>query len=497
MRLLQKFPILLKTPNIVLWSFLAMFLLLSMQVIPPKRYGDYEYAWMTDSFFNHASPDLRESDFLEHLRLKQKFVLADAGTPLNYPNMIEKGHYYLARNGKFYSHHFWIYSLFCFPVKWLLRLWGGNEFQALQISNSIFLIFAFFHIIFLARWSEIQKFFYVALILFSPVFWFLHWTHKEVFQAAFIVMSLIYLTRREWAGAVLTSAIAAASSSQIIFLPCFFWIKGMIGSKQKMKSFAILSPLLLIAFIPVFFYFQTFGVFHLGFYQEGTLKNMSLQRLLGLFFDLNVGMLPYIPLALLMFFLILGSDAYYQKKLTLNWQLFLVTTLIALACTMKFNYNHGTTGPSRHVVWMLPIVFFGIINSPMLQSRKLLARYLAIAFLSCAVIVQAMTIHWGGWFVPKKSTEANRFSPWAMNVLNEHPAFYNPDYQVFSERANRKESGTIDTPAIYEYLGRCKKALVRETDLDALLDRCDYIPEAEKEFFLDPKNINKLKYVNY
>lgn len=86
--------------------FGSVVFLTAMLVMAPERKGDgQEYVLMTESLVNHLSPDLREND----TRVLDPWVRSRDITTSKYSG------YFVARDGNYYSYHFWGYPALCVP----------------------------------------------------------------------------------------------------------------------------------------------------------------------------------------------------------------------------------------------------------------------------------------------------------------------------------------------------------------------------------------------
>jgi hypothetical protein len=284
----------------------------------------------------------------------------------------------------------------------------------------------------------------------------------------------------------------------------YFWLLGIIHSRRRGKDLIYLSLLAIPAGGPYIFSLLKYGKLSLYVAKSTGTHYMSVYKAFELFFDLNIGMLPYIPVALLMFFGVVFRDALFRRKLTVGLQLFILLFIMMYACTASSLWNHGTTGPSRYIIWMLPVVFFVIIKEvDQIKSRKLM--YVSILWI--AIAIQTLIVFRGGGFT--SVLNHTRHTPAAAFVLSHFPALYNPTPEIFAVRTTRHivnvtktESdgfiiGEHATPVVYRAGEKCRKALAKGKDAQALKDLCGYIPRSKTAFFENQANQEKLTYVNY
>jgi hypothetical protein len=156
-----------------------------------------------------------------------------------------------------------------------------------------------------------------------------------------------------------------------------------------------------------------------------------------------------------------------------------VLAAMMLLCSATGNWNHGTTGPSRYVVWMFPILASLLTLGP--TASHLLGRSRTwAALLSAAVVAQvAVATARGGTQSPLDYLE---HSTMARAILDRWPSAYHPTEEVFRERTAHTETD-LDGPFIHERDGRCRKALARWKHAEALRARCGPLPDAVRPFF--------------
>ena len=115
-------------------------------------------------------------------------------------------------------------------------------------------------------------------------------------------MSLVYMHKRKWPASILCAAIASVQNQPLIFLVAFLWIKGMVCSKKRLNDFFVFSLAAVPVITPNIFYYTKFGVHSLLAETTTHFTNISMFRIYEMFFDLNIGMLHYIPITLFVFF---------------------------------------------------------------------------------------------------------------------------------------------------------------------------------------------------
>lgn len=196
--------------------------------------------------------------------------------------------------------------------------------------------------------------------------------------------------------------------------------------------------------------------------------HLSAGRALELLFDLNLGMLPYIPVALIG---PLGISLYglirferLRVRLVALWCLVLV---MAFMCTATGNWNHGTSGPSRYAVWLLPFVLYPLVLVGG-ENRQWLAGIGALAIVTQVAIVAGR----GGMRFREDYLDHSYL---ARFVLERQPSLYRPSFEIFAERTTHQDGGARE-PVVFVWRGRCRKAMLQKRHVEAVKELCGDTP---------------------
>ena len=187
----------------------------------------------------------------------------------------------------------------------------------------------------------------------------------------------------------------------------------------------------------------------------------------------------YAPLTVVLFAAVIVGGALRPTR-RVEMTLAGVLAAMMLLSSATGNWNHGTTGPSRYVVWMFPILAYLLTLGPTATELLARPRRTWAALLAAAVLAQvvAATAR-GGVQSPLDYLE---HSTMARAILDRWPSAYDPAEEVFRERTAHTETD-LGGPFIHELDGRCRKALARWKHADALRARCGPIPDAARPFF--------------
>lgn len=448
---------------------------------PPRPLGDApEYLLLAESLHRHASPELRDEDLAAVTR---QFL--DVG--VEFPPGGKLVGYYQAEDGRRYGYHFWAYSLLCLPVKMALRAAGGCELKALQVTNAMLMTLALVAILALSNLGEVQKLLWMALSFLSPAAWFILWPHPEVFSLAFVTVGLVAAGRGWGRTAVACAAIGALQNPQIMLLAAFFWLAFVVRARVRVGGALIVHARLRVwdalthalaasPFLahPLFFYVH-FGTFSVVAREATSLAKVSWSRAAGLLFDLNLGLFPYIPLAVLVYLGFVARDV-LARRFDRQVQLFLVFVAMLVVNTLQWNYNHGTSGPSRYVIWMMPLVFATLAERALGRATHML--------VALAIAAQGAVLWSRGGLIPRY--DYLQHSPQAAFVLDRFPSLYNPDFDVFIKRTLHEEGRPTRGPYAYLSGGQCRKVLASQEHRAEVLALCGSLPEGADAFFAQP-----------
>ncbi|GAP12851.1 hypothetical protein LARV_00591 [Longilinea arvoryzae] len=410
-----------RTLRLILIAFsIGCILYISRQ--KPVLTGDArEYYLTAESFANHLSPDLRSED-IEAARtsFERDFQEALSDQPFGY---------FPSNTGELYSYHFWLYSFTTLPAQMLLRWTGADRLSAFAWTNVLFYLAALWSIAGFFRGSRAQKLTFLGLSAFNPAFFYLSWTHPEAWSFALVTISLVCFSRRNWTAATVFAALAATQNPPLIFLAGFFILIHLWEMRRNFRLRKAIGVCLAgaPAVTPMLFYYLHFGTPNL-ILRTGMAdpRLASLTRLADLYLDLNMGMLPYIPVALCTVFVLLIITL-QRRKISPALGLAPVLLAMSLACLQTANWNHGAAGLNRYAVWHLPLIFY--LFSDWLPMRRPTGRGLAAA----AVLTQAVLL------LAMGPVSYMNFSPLARWVVEQDPALYNPDPEVFAERSLGRE----------------------------------------------------------
>jgi hypothetical protein len=453
-------------------------------VARPLRDGDAgEYLLMTESLFRHGTPEVRAADVQSLARQDER-----ANLGLGY-GIAFLGYFDDAR-GRWYCYHFWAYPLLGLPARVLLAAIPAGGLHALPLTNALLLLLALHRVLFATPFEARRRLGLFLLLLASPLVWFVRWPHAEVMTAACVVLSLVGAQRGLRRAPILWAALGALQTPPVVLLAALLWLRACLADlrpRNVLTSSLAASTALLS---PAFFYWR-FGTPSLIARESTSLSNISPSRALEMLFDLNLGLLPYMPVTVLLFGVAAVLVLIRARRAPWDAALLAVLVLMALACTATGNWNHGTIGPSRYTLWFMPLLLFLVTRLGEGLSPGLAKAYSGAVGL--AVVTQAIVVLAKGGLVAEADYLEHSYA--ARLVLRHAPALYNPSFPVFVARTTHDVAAT-PRPSIYVDGGACRKALVRPPHAADLRRVCGSIPSVYDRWFAEASP-REWRYVNY
>jgi hypothetical protein len=438
-------------------------------LLPPAALGDAgEYLLMIEALRAHGTPDARLSD------MGRLGALADSGRLQGAFGSFRES-FLATRQQTYVSIHFWLYPLACLPARLFLDAVGFNPLAAAQVTNALLFSLAVAVVAFSplpppARWTLL------GLFLFSPALWLVRWPHPEVYSASLALVALAAAMAGAWTLAALAASLASAQNPPLLLLLVVLLAPGLRAALPRGKAAVVgLALAVLPAVLPFAWSQWAFGTPSVLARDTTTPANVSLGRALELVVDLNIGLLPWMPLVVAAAAAASLRAAARRRAVLVGvggWALLLA---MAVLCTPTHNWNHGTFGPSRYAVWLVPLLIVMAVQ-PLREERPPVG---LLALAAAAVAVQAAIVLGRGG-LPARMDHLEH-SPPARVVLDRWPSLYNPSFEVFSERTRHREVPWDDGPSVYRVGGGCRKVLMQRRHAAEVRAACGADPRG-----LDP-----------
>jgi hypothetical protein len=234
------------------------------------------------------------------------------------------------------------------------------------------------------------------------------------------------------------------------------------GRRPSLSRLATAAAALAPALLPAGFYLATFGRPSLVLGESADLRSVSVAKAASLIFDLNIGLLPYVP-GVVMLALALLAASWRKPAFPYPWACFTAFAVGALGASAGVLWNFGTSGPSRYAVWLSP---FLLLPAAQWATERAGRWLLALALSLQATVVATRVPRWG-------EDDEHRHSYAASFVLRHWPGVYDPHPDVFR---GRTPALSPEGPHVLREAGRCTKALAQKRHGPALAAACGPLP---------------------
>ena len=415
-----------------------------------KTSGDgLEYVLMAESLYNHGTPDLRLKDLTQFKKETKKYnfwenqpkheiyeELIEVEKKIDQKKKMEQAYgFTLSDNKKFYSIHFFTYSLAVVPVKFILQPFNLHPEKVMYIANIVFVLIVIFILLFVSPLKEMQNISITFLFLLSSLHYYISWPHPEVFVACLVFLGLLfYYFDKKYLGILLCSV----GATQFQPLSLFILLLVLFTAYSNKFKMNVLFKLFLSSFwvvLPSIFYYYNFGVTSLikefGYLDS---KYITSNRFIGFFIDPNQGLILNYPIWFLVYILMYVYNLVHRirtKKISLKpWDFIpFITGVIILIVSAMENWSHGQAVSNRYVTYLSPLFLMHFIVL-FLELKKIKYAKIIIPFL---VVSQFVVIIYFGSITGNKWSGDNH-KPFAKYFLNNFPEFYNPDPHIFYQR---------------------------------------------------------------
>ncbi len=409
----------------------ALFALFAVGVLvflgggPFARNGDgWEYLVTLESLDRHASFDIRDDDIAAALARVKPDDLAgqpitfEAGMGMYTREANNPDAYRTTAAGVRYPLHFWLYPVVAYPAKLGLRLVGGQELNALRVTNGGLFLFGLGMLLFASKPGWERRVSLAVLVGVTPVVWYLPFTGAEVFSFGLIAAAMACYDRERYGLAALLAGLAATQNPPLVLVAGVCMLAALWRRKWGQSGWAVLGTG--AAFLPVAFYLLTFGRPGLISDEHTNTKYIGLDRTLCLLFDLNIGLLPYVPLLV-----VAVAAAGLRLLLKFDVRALLIGAAVAgmlLGVQVQVNWNSDCRGMMRYLVWMLPPLAW------------IAAEGLPRWWLAGLAAAGTLASGWVLLYDPPSNENYLEHRPLARWVMTKAPNLYNPQHEVFVER---------------------------------------------------------------
>lgn len=391
--------------------------------------------------------------------------------------------------GNRYPWYFGVYAPLCLPAFKVLLVFGLNPVYTLPITNALLLTLALWVVYHFGETNGKTKFFAILFLGLSPIIPYIRWESYEVAMFSFVVISMTFwLTGKRNRSAFFLSIAGSMNPTIMAFgmmmIADYFWDMFMASGKRpkyfflncvsSWKSIILYAVCFVPCLIPMVISYVSLGsiVAMSGYAEMGGVAG----RFAAQIFDLNFGLFPYIPIALLLF-IVISLKGIHQKKYH-NFFTLLGVLATIFSYSIMFHINCGMSGISRYNAWLFPVIIMTVIFSidgtfVSQRTKRVTWGLTALSFLWCISVVG---ITYG--------TDYIYWTPIAETVLDYAPQLYNPLPSTFNSRNTHIDGGyNITRPIIYNSKdGNVRKILVPPGMLEQSIELL-WISSSDQEVF--------------
>jgi hypothetical protein len=469
---------------------ILMFLALSCAALATAHItGDGgEYFLMTHALFKHGSVTIGASDVADYVRMGPEALQRIGLQPTLLDELLRQaqaakpdvvsGGFFPNAPGRFYSIHFWLYSLLALPFYALLKPLGLNPAAAFVVLNILCTgaVFAYLRRI----TPRIAPLAFLAFLVAGTTL-YLRWTGPEVLSASCAFVATLAMFRGRAALAILLAGIGASQNPPLLFLmPFAVVLRVLVGRYASLRwpdcppppvrkgDLPLMLAGVVLALAPMAFFQFTFGVPSLIARYMTSTDLITPQRFLSLYFDLDQGMIvgaPALFLALVLPPVMLGAAQRRAWLVTAGITLAMIVAMSIPAMTAT-NWNSGCSVMVRYAYWLaMPMLALAVRAAVVLPPARVRLLLLAI------VLGQLPVLAVNGVFGERSSHIAHtKAARW---LLDRHPARYNPDAEIFYERDVGHEAIMLpDLVYVHEVAGKPVKVLRHWSNFESSAGLC-------------------------
>lgn len=364
-----------------------------------------------------------------------------------------------ASDGSIYAFHFWFYSLLCVPAYALLSVIGANALKCFQLTNAAICTLALFYILLVSRLPSMTRALAASGFLLSTAVIYFQWSHPEVYSAALILVASLAFIERRTALAVFLASVSSLQnpSSVLLIIPFLFemavnLVKDFRQGKPWPDALAELARAAApasIALIPYAWSYVRLGVLNtIAISPAIDFSNISVARFVSFIFDLNQGLIVGLPLLLwsipFVFFIRVMERIRDRNQLLRREDLLILGFILMTVPTLaQDNWNSGHNIFVRYASWsgMALVVWVAVTITPYATALRSLIVVPALALQGAMLLYLAPLTSY-------RTPSYIQFMPWVMPIWKVFPHHYNPDPEIFAERASEREMYPLLAPVV-------------------------------------------------
>jgi hypothetical protein len=449
----------------------------------PYIEGDgFEYLLMTESFYNHCSPDLQIQDLVS-----LKHNIETSYKKIDFPKLGYLEHavftvskpksdfmectigYFCSKQNKYYSYHYYTYSLFCLPARIIGEWTDSPMLHTCSKTNAILVIVTCLILLFYFSKNVYVSVFSALCFCFGSCYWYLGWEHSEIFTTSIVVWGLVFFLNEKRLLGLFFIALAVSQTQTLMLLLVALSFWAVYEKKFNIKYMLYTFLVCFVAFCPMIYYYYHFGttnlIGHLGYLNN---KYITGTRLFGFYFDLNQGMILAMPLILLSY-IVLYFNSLIKNIKTLKFHLLIpvICICMTLIASSMGIWNPGQAIVHRYTTWIGAVIFvhaFYLLDQIHRDKKVLLCSFLWTQIFVCFYFQAINKFDW-------EQSEHKEVAKW---VLDNYPEFYNPDPVIFSFRTDHSDIIGEDKEPVFYFTKQheIKKVLFNKQNLAKLKKYC-------------------------
>ncbi|MBU9617426.1 hypothetical protein KTE47_07295 [Burkholderia multivorans] len=439
----------------IAFVLVVSFVGLSVRGVRPGISGDgLEYTLMAEAFLRHGTPNITEDDY-RSVRLYKGDVATNVPGIASGRSLSTSPPFFRDSAGRYYSYHFWLYSLFVAPFLLVIKLLGLATSWAFVATNVIFSLIASSVI---CLWRDIgrgRRLFLLVLYWSCGTIPYISWTHPEVFSASLLVVSIVAALSCRYVIAAITAALVAQQNPPVLILVAIFLAvdlyvthkknEGLIPPARKVIEWVACIALASLSTLFYYIHFRVGSLIaHSGF---ASVDLISAGRLWSFYFDLNQGLLVLLwPLLAIMPAVLVSGLISRELKVAnciLAIALVCISIMLAVPSISTTNFNSGASFVMRYAYWASVPILFSVV---MLCAERFWSGALVCAGM---LIFVAMNVAYYAGDRPSYVYYTHA----AEKVMGDFPRMYNPIPEIFVERGLHIDGATSEKN-IYYYAAR-------------------------------------------
>jgi hypothetical protein len=324
----------------------------------PERVGDGgEYVAMAWQLSHLRAPSMTGAQLDQlhaHFRATEPRMAGFRDWSVRFPELV-------GDDGRQDFPHFWAFPLAAAPFELVARALGWPDTYSFLALNLLLATVAF---VVIARRSSLWV---SALILASPMLWWLDKAHGELF--VFCLLALAVALREDRPGlAAMCFALAAAHNMSLLFACALFgaWLAVRHGRRllRPPTSWALLAALAISAVHPLYYEVRLGTIDPQALYHAANLEVPSATKILTPLFDPNLGLLIWWPAfcAVVLVGILLSAAARVRARPDrVSFALGCISICTVVAALYGASTNNkpdsgGTFSLSRYAVWVAPLL---------------------------------------------------------------------------------------------------------------------------------------------